>query len=109
MPLVRRVAFLSLHTSPMEQPGSGDAGGMNVYIRALAAALAESGVEVEIFTRSTAADQPAVEHPSPGVCVHNVFAGPARKVPKEELPRCCTRWSRRLTGSRPTSRAAGTT
>ncbi len=86
MSLVRRVAFLSLHTSPMEQPGSGDAGGMNVYIRALAAALAETGVEVEIFTRSTAAGQAAVEHPSPGVCVHNVLAGPRRKLPKEQLP-----------------------
>jgi D-inositol-3-phosphate glycosyltransferase len=84
--LIRRVAFLSLHTSPMEQPGSGDAGGMNVYVRALAAALAETGVEVEIFTRSTSATQPAVEHPSPGVCVHNVLAGPPRKLPKEELP-----------------------
>ena len=86
MSLIRRVAFLSLHTSPMEQPGSGDAGGMNVYVRALAAALAETGVEVEIFTRSTSATQPAVEHPSPGVCVHNVLAGPPRKLPKEELP-----------------------
>jgi D-inositol-3-phosphate glycosyltransferase len=84
--LIKRVAFLSLHTSPMEQPGSGDAGGMNVYIRGLASALAESGVEVEIFTRSTDAGQPAVEHPDPGVCVHNVLAGPARKLPKEELP-----------------------
>ena len=86
MSLIKRVAFLSLHTSPMEQPGSGDAGGMNVYIRGLASALAEIGVEVEIFTRSTDAGQPAVEHPDPGVCVHNVFAGPPRKVPKEELP-----------------------
>ncbi len=86
MTLIRRVALLSLHTSPLEQPGSGDAGGMNVYIRELAAALAETGVEVEIFTRSTSAGQPAVEHPSPGVCVHNVLAGPPRKIPKEELP-----------------------
>lgn len=86
MPMVRRVAFLSLHTSPMEQPGAGDAGGMNVYVRALAIALAESGVEVEIFTRATKASQPAVEHPGPGVCVHNIPAGPRRKVPKEELP-----------------------
>ncbi|MEN8581705.1 D-inositol-3-phosphate glycosyltransferase [Arthrobacter sp. KBS0703] len=86
MTLIKRVAFLSLHTSPMEQPGSGDAGGMNVYIRGLASALAEHGVEVEIFTRSTAAGQPAVEHPDPGVCVHNVMAGPPRKLPKEELP-----------------------
>ncbi|WP_120522930.1 D-inositol-3-phosphate glycosyltransferase [Arthrobacter celericrescens] len=86
MSLIRRVAFLSLHTSPMEQPGSGDAGGMNVYIRNLAAALADEGVEVEIFTRSTLEGQPAVEHPAPGVCVHNVIAGPARKLPKEHLP-----------------------
>ncbi|MEZ2390253.1 D-inositol-3-phosphate glycosyltransferase [bacterium RCC_150] len=86
MSLIRRVAFLSLHTSPMEQPGSGDAGGMNVYVRALAMALADLGVEVEIFTRSTSANQPAVEHPGPGVCVHNVLAGPPRKLPKEELP-----------------------
>jgi len=70
----------------MEQPGSGDAGGMNVYIRELASALAEAGVEVEIFTRATSAGQPAVEHPDPGVCVHNVLAGPPRKIPKEELP-----------------------
>jgi D-inositol-3-phosphate glycosyltransferase len=86
MALIRRVALLSLHTSPMEQPGSGDAGGMNVYIRELASALAETGVEVEIFTRSTSAGQPAVEHPGPGVCVHNVLAGPLRKIPKEDLP-----------------------
>ncbi|MCE3294118.1 MAG: D-inositol-3-phosphate glycosyltransferase, partial [Arthrobacter sp.] len=70
----------------MEQPGSGDAGGRNVYIRSLASALAETGVEVDIFTRATDAGRSAVEHPCPGVCVHNVAAGPRRKVPKEELP-----------------------
>jgi D-inositol-3-phosphate glycosyltransferase len=86
MALIRRVALLSLHTSPMEQPGSGDAGGMNVYVRGLASALAETGVEVEIFTRSTDAGQPAVEFPGPGVRVHNILAGPRRKVPKEDLP-----------------------
>jgi D-inositol-3-phosphate glycosyltransferase len=86
MSSIKRVAFLSLHTSPMEQPGSRDAGGMNVYIRGLAAALAESGVEVDIFTRGTSAGQPAVEHPHPGVRVHNVTAGPPRRLSKEELP-----------------------
>jgi D-inositol-3-phosphate glycosyltransferase len=70
----------------MEQPGSGDAGGMNVYIRGLAAALAESSVEVDIFTRATSAGQPAVERPDPGVCVYNVTAGPPHRLPKEELP-----------------------
>ena len=67
MSAIKRVAFLSLHTSPMEQPGSGDAGGMNVYILGLAAALAKSGVEVDIFARATSAGQPAVERPDPGV------------------------------------------
>ena len=37
---VRRVAVFSMHTSPLAQPGSGDGGGMNVYVRALASALA---------------------------------------------------------------------
>jgi D-inositol-3-phosphate glycosyltransferase len=83
---IRRVAFLSLHTSPMEQPGSGDAGGMNVYIRHLASALAATGVEVDIFTRSADAGRPAVEHPDQGVRVHNIVAGPRRNVAKEELP-----------------------
>ena len=86
MALIRRVALLSLHTSPMEQPGSGDAGGMNVYIRGLASALPETGAEVEIFARSTDAIRPAVEHAGPGVRVHNNLAGPQRKVPKEALP-----------------------
>ncbi|MGG5171015.1 D-inositol-3-phosphate glycosyltransferase [Pseudarthrobacter sp. J1738] len=86
MPPLRRVAFLSLHTSPLEQPGSGDAGGMNVYVRSLAGALAARGTEVEIFTRATYPTQPLVEHPAPGVCVHNVQAGPRRKIPKEDLP-----------------------
>ena len=39
------VAVLSLHTSPLTQPGSGDAGGMNVYVRELAASLAQAGVD----------------------------------------------------------------
>lgn len=84
--MIRRVALLSLHTSPLEQPGSGDAGGMNVYVRELAFALAATGVNVEIFTRSTSAGQAAVEHPVPGVCVHNVLAGPPKRLPKEHLP-----------------------
>ncbi|WP_457973554.1 glycosyltransferase [Arthrobacter sp. D1-17] len=86
MALIRRVAFLSLHTSPLEQPGSGDAVGMNVYIRSLASALAASGVEVGIFTRSVHANRPAVEHPDTGVRLHNIVAGPGRTVAKEELP-----------------------
>ena len=48
---VRRVAMLSVHTSPLAQPGSGDGGGMNVYVRSLAGALARAGVECDLLTR----------------------------------------------------------
>ncbi|WP_427018905.1 D-inositol-3-phosphate glycosyltransferase [Pseudarthrobacter sp. P1] len=83
---VRRVAMLSLHTSPLDQPGGGDAGGMNVYVRALALELAASGVAVEIFTRRVDPGQPDAVELGPGVLVHHVTAGPAHKVSKERLP-----------------------
>lgn len=51
--MVERVAVLCLHTSPLDQPGAGSGGGMNVYVRDLARALAASGIEVDVFTRST--------------------------------------------------------
>ena len=54
----RRVAMLSVHTSPLHQPGTGDAGGMNVYIVELAERLAAINIEVEIFTRATTGDLP---------------------------------------------------
>ena len=49
--------MLSVHTSPLEQPGTGDAGGMNVYVLELSRALAARGARVEIFTRATSSDQ----------------------------------------------------
>src|SRR5690348_6943357 len=60
--LPHRVAVLSVHTSPLAQPGTGDAGGMNVYVLQSALQMARRGVEVEIFTRATSsADQPVVK------------------------------------------------
>ena len=50
---VKRVAMVSLHTSPLDQPGIGDAGGMNVYVIELSRRLAAQGIEVDIFTRAT--------------------------------------------------------
>ena len=55
---VRRVAVFSMHTSPLAQPGSGDGGGMNVYVRALAGALARAGVECDVYTRAEHRAQP---------------------------------------------------
>ncbi|NEE14075.1 D-inositol-3-phosphate glycosyltransferase [Streptomyces sp. SID7499] len=82
----RRVAMLSVHTSPLHQPGTGDAGGMNVYIVELAQRLAAHGIEVEIFTRATAAALPPTVELSPGVLVRHVDAGPYEGLNKEDLP-----------------------
>jgi D-inositol-3-phosphate glycosyltransferase len=84
--LPRRVATLSVHTSPLEQPGTGDAGGMNVYIVEVAERLARAGVEVEIFTRATRKELPPTVEMAPGVLVRHVIAGPLEGLSKEELP-----------------------
>ncbi|MGW4497316.1 D-inositol-3-phosphate glycosyltransferase [Micromonospora sp. NPDC004336] len=85
-PRPRRIATLSVHTSPLHQPGTGDAGGMNVYILEIARRLAEANVEVEIFTRATSGDLPPVVETAPGVHVRHVTAGPLEGLTKEELP-----------------------
>lgn len=83
---VRRVAMLSVHTSPLDAPGGGDAGGMNVYIVETAKRLAARGIAVEIFTRATASDQPPKVELAPGVVVRHVSAGPFEGLAKNELP-----------------------
>ncbi len=84
--LPKRVALLSIHTSPLDQPGTGDAGGMNVYVLETARQLANAGVAVEIFTRATTSDlEPVVEF-APGILVRHVTAGPFEGLRKEDLP-----------------------
>ncbi|MCU1586553.1 MAG: D-inositol-3-phosphate glycosyltransferase [Frankiales bacterium] len=82
----RRAAVLSVHTSPLEQPGTGDAGGMNVYVVETSKRLAELGVEVEVFTRATSSDLPPVCELAPGVTVRHLTAGPFEGLAKEDLP-----------------------
>ena len=84
---MRRLAVLSLHTSPLAQPGTGDGGGMNVYVRELTTALARAGVECDVYTRAWSADLPAAVTVEPGFRLHHVPAGPLAPVPKEQLPR----------------------
>lgn len=84
--LPRRVAVLSVHTSPLAQPGTGDAGGMNVYVLQTALGMARRGVEVEIFTRATSSTDPSVVALAPGVLVRNVVAGPFEGLDKYDLP-----------------------
>ena len=83
---MRRLAVLSLHTSPLAQPGTGDGGGMNVYVRELSAALARTGVTCDVFTRACDPDLPAVVDVEPGLRVHHVTAGPRSPMAKEALP-----------------------
>ena len=78
--------MLSVHTSPLEQPGTGDAGGMNVYIEQTSIRMAQRGVPVEIFTRATSSDQPPTVELAPGVKVRHVPAGPFEGLGKNELP-----------------------
>lgn len=83
---MRRIATISVHTSPLHQPGTGDAGGMNVYIVEVAKRLAAVGVEVEIFTRATSSLVPREVELAPGVRVRHVIAGPFEGLAKEDLP-----------------------
>jgi D-inositol-3-phosphate glycosyltransferase len=77
---------VSLHTSPLDQPGTGDAGGLNVYVVEVSKRLAEHGIEVEIFTRAVCRDTPPTVELVPGVLVRNVVAGPFEELDKNALP-----------------------
>ena len=59
--------MFSMHTSPLAQPGAGDGGGMNVYVRALASALAQAGVDCDVYTRAEHPEQPAIVQVEPGL------------------------------------------
>lgn len=83
---IRRVAMISLHTSPLDQPGTGDAGGMNVYVLELARRLARQGVEVDVYTRATSSALPPVVAATDGVTVRHIHAGPFEGLTKAELP-----------------------
>src|ERR1700722_6762575 len=93
---MRRLAVLSLHTSPLAQPGTGDGGGMNVYVRELAAALARGGVACDVFTRAWSPDLPLTVDIEPGLRVHHVPAGPRHVVPKEALPAVVDEFTERV-------------
>lgn len=84
--LPERIAVLSIHTSPLDQPGTGDAGGMNVYVVETSKRLAQSGVEVDIFTRATTSALPPNVELAPGVTVRHITAGPFEGLMKNDLP-----------------------
>lgn len=79
-----RICVIAYHSSPLMEPGSGDAGGMTVYVRALAASLADQGIATDVFTRA-AEGNPAITEIQPGVRVISIAAGPRAVLPKERL------------------------
>lgn len=85
-PARARIAVISLHTSPLDQPGTGDSGGMNVYVKAVAARLAEHDVRIDVFTRCSGRGVPEVEQTGPLTRVIQIPAGPCAPVAKVELP-----------------------
>ena len=82
---MRRLAVLSLHTSPLVQPGTGDSGGMNVYVRELVSSLAQAGVPCDVYTRTWSDALAPVVEVERGVRVLHVDAGPRAEVAKDEL------------------------
>jgi D-inositol-3-phosphate glycosyltransferase len=84
-PMVTRVAVIAYHSSPLMEPGSGDAGGMTVYVRELAAAHERMGIYTDIFTRATGSGR-AVVPLSEKVRVISIQAGPEKELPKDQLP-----------------------
>jgi D-inositol-3-phosphate glycosyltransferase len=82
-----RVAVLAVHTSPVDQPGTGDSGGMNVYIRSVAERLADRGMAVDLFTRCRGGATHDVREIAPGIRVVSVKAGPCHPIPKAAIQR----------------------
>jgi D-inositol-3-phosphate glycosyltransferase len=85
--MISRVAYLSMHTSPLLQPGFGNAGGMNVYIDELSRTMAKRGIEVDVFTRRHDPQLDAVVEVGPGYRVHHIDAGPPKALPMALLSR----------------------
>src|ERR687897_748248 len=82
-----RVAVIAVHTSPIDQPGTGDSGGMNVYIRSVAERLAELGVAVDLFTRCRGGSTHEVREIAPGIRVVSAKGGPCHPLPKSAVQR----------------------
>ena len=72
---VQRAAFITLHACPLAAPGQGKSGGMNVYVRQLASALGNMGMEIDIFTREHPDVVNRIETIGPNVRVIHIAAG----------------------------------
>jgi len=80
-----RIALVSEHASPLARPGGADCGGQNTHVAALATELGRRGHEVRVYTRRDSPDVTERVEMAPGVTVVHVPAGPATRLPKDDL------------------------
>ena len=92
----RRVAMVSMHTSPLATPGVGDAGGLNVYVAEVARRLGERGLKVDVFTRAEDPDVDEIVEIHEHTRVISLPAGPKEMVSKESLLSLLPEFSGRL-------------
>ena len=92
----RRVAMVSMHTSPLATPGVGDAGGLNVYVAEVARRLGERGLKVDVFTRAEDPDVDEIVEIHEHTRVISLPAGPREMVSKESLLSLLPEFSGRL-------------
>lgn len=86
---IHRVGLIAVHTSPLAQAGTGDAGGLNVYVDNVARGMAARGIHVDVFTRRPSADVPATVPVVPGLQVHHIDAGPVTARKSELATHLC--------------------
>jgi D-inositol-3-phosphate glycosyltransferase len=80
-----RVAMLSVHGCPLAELGSGEAGGMQLYIRALSRQLGQLGLAVDVYTRRTSPALPTVVPFGPNARVIHLTAGDPAPVDKNAV------------------------
>lgn len=80
-----KIAFLSVHSSPLEQPGTGFTGGMSIYIRELVRELAAQGHTIDIFTRSQKPESPEIIEIAPRARLINIKAGKVGEIEKLQI------------------------
>ncbi len=88
-----KIAVISAHTSPLAPPGGYKAGGLNVYVMELSRELAESGCQIDIYSRTTDPETPEIMDLSPGLRAIHLHAGPARYLAPENVYRHLDRFA----------------
>jgi D-inositol-3-phosphate glycosyltransferase len=82
---LKPLAIVSLHASPVAPLGSGENGGMNVYVRAVCEELSRRGIPTEVFTRRSSGDQPDRVRLAEKSWVTRLAVGPAEDLEKSRL------------------------